>query len=163
MHGKAWAVLLGTAGTVLAADQISKAWVTAVLPLHEQIAPVPALAAFFTLTHTRNTGAAFSLFPEGGLFLTLIGLVTVGLILFYMRQLAGYGWPLQAALALVLGGTLGNLLDRVRLGFVVDFLHVHGLPVFNVADVAIAGGVALLILLVWWAERTTAAQSNSEG
>ncbi|MBN2471353.1 MAG: signal peptidase II [Anaerolineae bacterium] len=159
-----WLMLLAAAGPVLLADQASKAAVTARLALYEQVAPLPALESLFTFTLTHNTGGAFSLFPGARNVLLLTGLITVGVILFYATVLSPAQRAHRVALGILLGGALGNLLDRIRLGYVVDFLHVHGLPIFNVADIGIVGGVGLLLLLTWWGERRAhAIEADNEG
>ena len=153
---KQWALLLACAVLVLVVDQLSKAGVVASLGLYEQWAPIPALESLFTFTLTHNTGGAFSILPQAGSLLKLIGFVMVAVILYYAVKLPNGEWAQRAALGILLGGALGNLVDRLRLGYVVDFLHVHGLPVFNVADVGIVGGVGLLLLLTWWQARQAA-------
>lgn len=153
MHWKAWLFLVSAALMIAAADQASKLFAAAYLPLYEPWAPVPALTGVFTFTYTQNTGAAFSLFPRAGHLLKAIGFVTGGVIVYYYRILGAHHWSMRLALGLLLGGTLGNLVDRLRLGYVVDFLHVHGLPVFNVADIAIVAGMSLLLLNFWLQER----------
>lgn len=163
MHWKQWLMFAGIALVVLALDQASKALIVANLGLYEQWAPVPALDTVFTFTHTQNTGAAFSIFQNYVNVFIVIGFVTLGVIAYYYRVLASEGWPLRAALGLLLGGTLGNLVDRIRQGYVVDFLHVHGLPVFNVADIGIVGGVSLLLVFTWFLERRAVRQEDSEG
>lgn len=164
MNWKQWLMFMGIALVVLTLDQASKALIAANLGLYEQWAPVPALGSVFTFTHTQNTGAAFSIFQDFVNVFIVIGFITVGVIAYYYRVLASEGWPLRAALGLLLGGTLGNLIDRIRQGYVVDFLHVHGLPVFNVADIGIVGGVTLLLVMTWFMERQAALhEENSEG
>lgn len=134
---------------VVLLDQATKAWLRADLPLGHS---VPVWPGVFHLTHTRNTGAAFSLFEGRTLLLALAALVVVGAIIFAVeRRPAGRNarLPLSMALALALplGGAMGNFLDRVRLGYVTDLFDavVINFPVFNVADAAITVGIALLL------------------
>lgn len=127
---------------------------------------IPVIPGFFQIVHTRNTGIAFGLFageargPGSMLLLALTGAV----MLFVARMLwkvarAGPAehWTLRAALALVLGGALGNLYDRALLGSVTDFFDFyygpHHFPVFNVADSAITVGAGLLFVNLWFAQR----------
>ena len=141
-----WGLLLGVAVLVLLLDQVTKLLVMNHLALFEQWAPVPGLASVFTLTRSHNTGAAFSILPQGNRFLILTSSILSGGI-FYFYHILGHDAPLLArlALAVMLGGALGNLVSRLQWGFVVDFLYIHGLPtIFNVADIAIVGGVCLL-------------------
>jgi len=129
------------AGAVLAADQASK---LAVLRLVGPDRYVPVAGSVFGIRLVENRGMAFSLFQSGGPMLMLITLVAIGVILCYSRR-AGHihRWMLPA-LALQLGGALGNLVDRVRFGHVVDFLYLSFWPTFNVADAAITIGAGLL-------------------
>ena len=133
---------------VIVLDQISKFWIDGTFQYGEGI----ALTSFFNLVHARNTGAAFSfLANEGGWQrFFFIGIATAAsiLIVYLLRKHAEErGFCL--ALSLVLGGALGNLIDRVRFGYVVDFLDFYyagwHFPAFNVADSAISVGAALLI------------------
>jgi signal peptidase II len=151
--GLKWWSLLLVALIILIADQASKALVVANLGLFEQWMPVAALRPVFTLTYVQNTGAAFGIFPNGGVFFTLIAFVVVGVIVYYYRQIPNPGLFIRIALGLQLGGAVGNLVDRLRLGYVVDFFDVKFWPVFNVADSAIVVGVFLLLVLMWWDER----------
>jgi len=139
-------------GTIVVLDQITKDILKRSLDLHEYR---PVVDGFLSLSHVRNRGAAFGLLADAGLpyqgpVLAVVSLLALGAI-------AGYAWRLPAeariprlALAFILGGAIGNLIDRVRFGYVVDFIHVywnqHSWPDFNVADSAISTGVVLLLL-----------------
>jgi signal peptidase II len=133
-------------------DQISKVQIMQTMRLHESI---PVFSEFFSLTYIRNPGAAFGLLASSGQMFRLIffGVTSVfalgllGMIFFRLRQ---DDWVGQLSIAAILGGAIGNLLDRVRFGEVIDFLdfYVNGYhwPAFNVADAAISVGVFFLIL-----------------
>lgn len=138
------AVLFGIALVVIVLDQYTKALVRQNLPLNTSWMPIPWLDPFVTLTHVRNTGAAFGLFPSLGGVFRLVSLVVVVAIIFFFRQLAATSWLLRIALGLQLGGAAGNLIDRLTLGYVTDFVDVRVWPIFNVADSAIVVGTALL-------------------
>jgi signal peptidase II len=157
-----WLTLGLVALVVVAVDQISKQLVTANLALYEQWAPVESLRSVFTFTYVQNTGAAFGIFPDGSVFFTLIAFVVVGVIIYFYRELPNPHLLLRLTLGLQLGGALGNLIDRLRLGYVIDFFDVKFWPVFNVADSAIVTGVFLLIVLIWWDERQTARAKEQE-
>lgn len=143
---------LGIAGVVVLLDQITKALVRARLPLHESISIVPGFVDF---THVLNTGAAFGIlnaadFPFKGTLIALIAtaaLVGVGL---YAAGLAHHQRIARIGLALILGGALGNLIDRVSAGHVVDFVDVYWRDyhfwAFNVADASITVGVGVMII-----------------
>ncbi len=145
-------LLGGTAGFVLAIDQLSKAWVVANLPSGIPTTPTPWLGSILSFTYITNTGVAFGLFPQFGDFFTWLAVAVVAAILIFQRSLpANDGW-MHLALGLQVGGALGNLVDRIFRGSVVDFIDtqfwpVNNFAIFNVADSAIVAGVALLIIL----------------
>ena len=139
---------LGVAFAVIVADHLPKWWVSSTLDYKEAIPVLP----FFSLVLVHNTGAAFSFLADAGgwqrWFFIAIGLVATVIIVRLLKQHAQQP-QLAFALALVLGGALGNVIDRVVLGHVVDFLYFHyqdfAWPAFNVADSAISVGATLLI------------------
>jgi len=141
---------LGVAAVVLVLDQITKLWAERALTLY---APVE-VTGFFNLTLVYNPGAAFSLFSTAGGWqrwaLSLVALGVGVLVVAWLARLPRQAWVQVASLGLILGGAIGNLVDRVRVGMVVDFLDFHyaGLhwPAFNVADVAITVGALLLVV-----------------
>jgi signal peptidase II len=139
-------------GFIVALDQATKTVVDRSLLLHESRSVLEGLVR---LTYVQNRGAAFGIFSDAGLPYqhVLLALVSLGALL----AIAVYAWRLparstlpQAALALVMGGAVGNLLDRARLGYVIDYVDVYRgayhWPAFNVADAAISVGVTLLVL-----------------
>lgn len=139
-------------------DQLSKYLVTMWLEEGQSWDIVPWLAPIFHFTHVTNTGVAFGLFPGvGGLF-TIIPAVVVVAILIYGWHLPDEQWLMRIVLALPLGGAIGNLVDRLHRGSVVDFIDLnfwplHDWPIFNLADSSIVAGVTLLALLMMWEER----------
>lgn len=135
-----WPLLL--AATVLALDQGIKAWALTSLVLGESR---PYLGGLVRLTRVHNPGGAFGLFPQHtGAFIAVSAAVVavLGAILLLGRWRGTAG----AGSALLLGGAVGNLVDRVRWGYVLDFFEIPGFPVFNVADAAIVVGAGLLAL-----------------
>jgi signal peptidase II len=138
---------LWVSAAVMLADQITKQLVVR----HLGYTDVWPLLPFFSLTHLHNTGAAFSILSGAPrLFFIVLGIgVSVG-ILWWLRQNPRGQTLFAAALALILGGALGNVIDRATRGFVVDFLDFywsrHHFPAFNVADMAITAGAGLMIL-----------------
>ena len=137
---------------VIVLDQASKHWFEHNLSLYEQIVVIPDL---FSWTLAYNKGAAFSFLADQGgwqrWFFALVALVVSGVLLVWLKRLQRHERLLAAGLALVLGGALGNLYDRVVLGHVVDFILVHWqdrwfFPAFNLADSAITVGAGILIL-----------------
>ena len=143
--------LIIVAGPVVLADQITKALVTKYLPLHKNIS---VIAGIFDITHVLNPGGAFGLMANmGAVMRTVVFLfissLAVGLILyFYIKTPREYVF-LSAAFALIFGGAIGNLIDRVRFGMVVDYLDFYigkyHWPAFNIADSAITVGIFIFI------------------
>lgn len=128
----------------LVVDRISKWVVVDSLKLGESWNPVAALERWVSLTYVTNTGAAFGLFPDHGVIFMVIAVVVIAAIIFYYRYLPGDQWLVQTSLGLQLGGALGNLVDRLRYGHVIDFIDFKVWPVFNVADSSIFVGVVIL-------------------
>lgn len=134
---------LGVGALAFAADQISKALVETNLRNGNTI---ELLGGLVRLDYTRNTGAAFSLLQTGGWLFAIVAVAVSAGILLYLRRAGDTSLGVVIALGLILGGALGNLADRIRLGYVVDFIDLRWWPVFNVADSAIVFGVASLII-----------------
>lgn len=140
------------AAAVVLLDIWTKALVLARLHLHESI---PVIPGFFNIVYVRNTGAAFGIGANAGsnlvpLLLTLGALTVFLIVVVYSLRTAASDRLLQTGLHLILGGAIGNLIDRFRFGYVVDFLDVYvgryHWPAFNVADSAICIGIGLLFL-----------------
>lgn len=138
---------------VILLDQLTKALIERSLSLYESVPVLPVLE----ITRLHNTGAAFSfLADETGwqrwLF-TGLAIVVSGVLVWWLRRIDRSSRMLASAVALILGGALGNVIDRIRLGHVIDFVHVHWgehyFPAFNMADSAITVGAALLLLDAW--------------
>jgi signal peptidase II len=135
-------------------DQVTKALVIATIPLHRTI---PVIRGFFDLTHLKNTGAAFGVLASAGsarpLLVTLLAVAVFLGVFAWSLSTSPEHRLLQTALALIMGGAVGNLVDRVRFQFVTDFLRFYvdrwEWPSFNVADSAISVGVALLAWDIW--------------
>jgi signal peptidase II len=153
MRNDAWrlyALLWGVAGFIILIDQITKALVTSRLSHGRS---VELIGGAVRLVSAANSGAAFSLFRSGGVAFMLVAAgVALGIAWFY-RQLGTAPLATRIALALVVGGAVGNLVDRVRLGYVVDFIDLGWWPVFNVADSAIVLGAATLALVNFFPRR----------
>ncbi|MFN8472391.1 MAG: signal peptidase II [Anaerolineae bacterium] len=129
---------------VLILDQFSKWLVVSNIPVGVEWAPVSWLANSLVLTHTTNTGAAFGLAPDAGWIFVVIAVIVVLGIIFYYDKLPTDHWMVRVALGLLLGGSIGNLIDRLTRGSVVDFIDLRIWPIFNVADSAIVVGVFIL-------------------
>ncbi len=143
-----WQVLLFLiASLVVATDQLSKVWIRAYPEGHDIFQ-----AGFFSITHIRNTGAAFGLFPGHSPLLAVVALLSVILLLayaliIYRRYPLFYSGLGGIALGLILGGAAGNLIDRLRFGEVTDFIDFTVWPAFNIADSALSIGAMLVIYL----------------
>jgi signal peptidase II len=158
-----WRWLPLTAG-VIVLDQITKLQIEKRFELQESIDLLPVLA----ITRLHNTGAAFSMLATAsGWQRWLFTLLAIGVstaIIVWMRKLKARSQALLAcSLSLILAGAVGNLIDRLRLGYVIDFIHAHwgewDFPAFNVADSAITVGAGLLLLDAWMEGRRAKAQS----
>ena len=138
---------------VLLLDQVTKIAIDRTFKLYESVAITP----FFNLTYTRNTGAAFSFLADsGGWQLWLfsgIALTVVSTLLFWLSRQPKQKLCLNLAYTCIIGGAIGNVIDRIAYGYVIDFLHfywdVYHYPAFNVADMAICIGAGLMLLDAW--------------
>ncbi len=139
-------LILATAAAIILLDQATKLWIQSYFSdgcdTGSQIQIIGR--DWLSFTYTCNRGAAFGLFADKTLLFVLIALVVVGVIIAYLRFLPANRPWLRLSLGLQLGGAIGNLLDRLRQGFVVDFVSIKSAPVFNLADSCIVIGVAIL-------------------
>jgi signal peptidase II len=144
----AWLIL---SALVVVLDQVSKAYISMNFGEFDFVRILPVL----DITHMHNVGAAFSFLASASgwqrwVFIALAVVVSIAITVWLCRQPRGTHALLAAGLALVLGGALGNVIDRIRLGYVIDFIHFHWdrayFPAFNVADSAITVGAACLLL-----------------
>ena len=146
--------LLGVAAFVIGLDQLTKYWVMVTLPEGQWWSPLSGGGwHVFRITHTTNSGAAFGIFPQQGGIFILIAVVVVVAILLYYRHLPQGDWLIRLSLGLQLGGAIGNLIDRLRFGYVVDFIDVGFWPIFNVADASITIGVIVIAYRLWRGDR----------
>jgi signal peptidase II len=147
-------LLFATAALIFIADQTTKALVTSGIGLNERIRIV---GDFVQLWHVTNSGAAFSLFQGGTLLFLVVTVLAVGMIVYFHRTFRGRNPWLQVLLGVILGGTAGNLVDRIRFGYVTDFVSVGvgdvRWPTFNVADSSIVVGIGLLVLYLMVTDR----------
>jgi signal peptidase II len=141
---------LGLAVFVL--DQLTKAWISVSLPFptYEPPGAITIIDGFFYIIHVGNTGAAWSLFSGQTTMLALLALLTLVAIFYWRRALDLQKRPVQLAFGLLCGGIIGNLVDRVLHGHVIDFLDFHFgdyvYPTFNVADAGICVGVVIYLI-----------------
>lgn len=137
---KDWILLL-TVPSVLAIDQFTKMLVKANLNIGESW----PREGFVRLTHGTNTGTAFGLFPNATLLLIIASIVAIGFLVYFYRAHALPRPILRVAIGLQLGGAFGNLLDRVTVGAVTDFIDIGWWPIFNIADSSIVVGMTILV------------------
>lgn len=160
---KRWVLYL-IATSIIAVDQITKYLVATYMEIGEKIVVIPD---FFTITSHRNTGAAFSIL-EGKLdFLVIITIFALGFFIYLIEQYRKSNKLLTVALAVMLGGAVGNFIDRLLTGEVVDFFAFqfgnYHFAIFNVADIALSlGVVAFAILLIFTSERESSDKANKE-
>jgi signal peptidase II len=142
-----WPIFLGLAAAVVVVDQLVKAWLVGAIDPGESI---QILGDLLRLIHTRNSGAVFGMFRDNALLFGIASIVVIGLIVVFHGRSPRSAY-LSVTLGLLLGGALGNLTDRLRLGYVVDFVDAGigtlRFYTFNVADAAISLSVLLLILV----------------
>lgn len=133
---------------VVALDQATKVWVDMVIPLYGRVEVIPG---FFELTNVRNPGAAWGMLRDYPQFLTGLAVLAMAALILFRKQLIADHRFYDPVLAILLGGVCGNLIDRIRLGEVIDFLWFDlGFmvwPTFNVADSAICVSVTLSVLI----------------
>lgn len=135
---------------VIVLDQITKLWVSNSFELYERLEILP----FFNLVLAHNTGAAFSFLADAGgwqrWFFAVISLGVSSVLAFWLHKTPKHDWWMAVCFSLIIGGALGNLIDRLAYGYVVDFLDFHWqgqhFPAFNVADMAISVGAFMLIV-----------------
>ena len=151
MSAKKWKLVGTWLILIIVLDQLTKVIVDRTMPLHESI---PVIDGLFSLTYVRNTGAAFGIFAGSHEafrlpFLILISVIAIGFIFVMLKRLHEQEIGLTTALAFILGGAIGNLIDRVLHGEVIDFLDFYWSnyhwPAFNLADSFITVGVAITL------------------
>lgn len=155
-------LLLGIAITLV--DQLTKLLVTQRFYLYESVPVVPGL---FNLRYIQNTGAAWGMFAGGHGWLAALSVVVLAALVVFQRAFFSDGPADRVAFGLIIGGIVGNFIDRVRLNYVVDFLDFHWgrhhFPAFNVADAAICCGVALYMLSQFLMARRERAETSGSG
>jgi len=148
-------ILFGVAGVSIALDQWTKWWVRENIEFGGQWLPdgLMWLSPYARIVHWYNSGAAFGMFQNGNLVFTILAFIVIGAILYYYPSVEAEDWTLKFAMGLQLGGAAGNLIDRLIMGKVTDFISIGIFPVFNIADASISVGVVVLLLGIWLKER----------
>jgi signal peptidase II len=145
--------LLGIAGFIVVIDQWSKYLVRTLIPFAGSWSPFVWLEPYVRIVHWQNTGAAFGMLQGFGLVFAVLAVVVSVAILYYFPRVPRNEWAMRLAMAMQLGGAVGNLIDRITVGTVTDFVSVGKFAVFNVADACISVGTVILVLAVWDSER----------
>lgn len=137
-----------TAVIVLLIDQIVKLLIKTNMSLNEEISIIPN---FFSIQYLKNTGAAFSILENQTILLAITSIICISVIIYYLKKEENLTTAMYLSFGLVLGGILGNLIDRIVYQGVIDFLSFqifnYNFPVFNIADIGITIGVLLLIII----------------
>lgn len=147
-------MLFGVAGVLVALDQWTKWLVRENIEFGGQWMPesLAWLSPYARIVHWYNSGAAFGMFQNGNMIFTVLAFIVIGAIIYYFPLVENEDWTLKLAMGLQLAGAAGNLIDRLMMGKVTDFISVGVFPVFNVADASITVGVIVLLLGVWLKE-----------
>ena len=154
---------IGIASAVIALDQVAKILVTAFLDKTSCIHVIPYL---FDFVYVKNTGAAFSMFSENTVFLSIVSVLFCAGVLVYWYRKKPQHPLLKTSLTLLFAGALGNAIDRIFRGFVVDFISTAFMefPVFNIADIAIVfGAIALIVYMTFFEKEECDGENNSDG
>jgi signal peptidase II len=149
--GRSRLLLLSAAVVILLIDQLSKAWISANLSEYVTVQIASWLQPILSITPIRNTGGIFGLFPQLGRIFQYLSLFVVLGIFFYQKAIPSSQYWIHLALGLVTGGAVGNVIDRILRGYVIDFFDVnfwplHEWPLFNIADSAIVVGVSVMLV-----------------
>jgi signal peptidase II len=161
-----WWIVSGSVAAIVLVDQASKQLIHHSLRLYQSL---PIIDGFFNLTYVRNTGAAFGIFAGSAEiyrrpFLIAVSIIAIGVIVMMVRRLSAKNIGLATALSFILGGAIGNLIDRVLHGEVIDFLDcywgIYHWPAFNIADSFITVGVTITLIILLRSGETDPFASN---
>jgi signal peptidase II len=173
-----WLLLAALVLFIIALDQGTKWLVRHNLAVGEAWAPIPALSKIFTITHVQNTGVAFGQLPGLGWLFMVVNLAVLAVVLAYYPRISAEQWSLRLASILILGGDLGNIIDRLRTTVIIardtgsvwtalprasvtDFFDFKIWPVWNVSDMCLVGGIILLAVILWRQDRTRAVDGQA--
>jgi len=154
-HLRDYLILILPAAIIVGLDQWTKWLVRTHLAFDSMWLPdwLSWLSPYARIVHWTNSGAAFGSFQNGNPVFTALAIIVIGLILYYFPRIDPKDWTLRVALVLQLAGASGNLVDRLLMGRVTDFISIGTFPVFNIADSSITIGVIVLLFGVWLNER----------
>lgn len=148
-------MLFGLAGVIIALDQWTKWLVRTNLPFEGTWLPgwLSWLGPYARIVYWSNSGAAFGSFQNGNSVFTVLAILVIAAIIYYFPRVEPGDWTLRLAMGLQMGGAAGNLIDRLLMSKVTDFISIGNFPVFNVSDSSISVGVVVLVLGVWLREQ----------
>ncbi len=151
-----YGVLALLAGVIIELDQWTKYLVRANLPFQATWMPswLDWLSPYMRIVNWSNSGAAFGTFQNGNTVFSILAIIVILAIIYYYPRVDPRDWTLRLAMGLQLGGAAGNLIDRLQMHRVTDFIAIGSFPVFNVADASISVGVAVLLLGIWLKEKS---------
>lgn len=156
---KPGAFVVGTVGVIVfVLDQLTKFFVVQQIGMGNVWFPLPALG-WLRIVGSYNTGTACGYFPQLSFVFTLAPFFILAVVVWFYRSQRTPSWLLSIGVGLIIGGAFGNLVDRLRLGFVVDFIQVGTFPIFNVADSAVS--TAVVIMLLWSLREDSSNSSNA--
>ena len=145
---KKYGLLLVVSGTVVLLDQVTKILVRSLLQFGGIWLPFPSLDGLFQIIHWKNTGMFMGVLEGFGILFSLLAIAVACAGIYIFPRVPEEDWPLRLGISLQLGGVIGNLLDRLFVGYVTDFISIGTLPITNLADLALYLGLAILALSV---------------
>lgn len=157
---KDYLFLFPVSGTIILLDQLTKVIVRSNLSQGQVWSPWPWLMPYGRIVNWYNTGVAFGLLQGQNFIFTILAVIIAAAIIYYYPKFSEEDWPLRLALAMQFGGAMGNLIDRITLGHVTDFISVGNFAVFNIADASITVGVGVMILGIWWKDKQESKSTN---
>ena len=156
--------ILLVAGAIVAFDQWTKQLVIKNIPLNTSFLPdsLQWLAPYARFTHIQNSGASFGMFQNGNMVFVILALLIVGGMFYYVSKMESASTLMLVAVGLYMGGAIGNLIDRLTIGKVTDFVSVGTFYIFNVADASINIAVVLLLIALWQEEKSKTNEVHAE-
>lgn len=158
---RTYALMIILTTVIIALDQFTKTLVRNNLEFGQIWAPWDWILPYARVIHIQNTGAAFGLFKGANTIFMILAVVVAGAIIYYFPSISKKDWIIRVALSMQLSGALGNLIDRIKVGHVTDFVSVGTFPVFNVADASITVGVGILLIGMWVQEKREKREKNA--
>lgn len=148
------------AGLIILLDQLTKTWIRQNLHVGEIFMPELWISNYARILFWKNTGAAFGILQNFGTVFMGLSFVVSAVIIYYFPQISRKDWVIRLAMSLLLAGAVGNLIDRLTVGYVTDFISVGNFPVFNIADSSITVGVIVLFIGMWIQEHREKSQAE---